>query len=173
MKVSLIRREVIALDGTIISWTEETAQSWLFREMKVGHCSVNMERSVIQIERWEGVPWDEVWKYEAPAGCYCRVIVEEYEDRYVEKFPQWKRREYKATNWNLEVYDRVIYEMSDMETRTIWKRDLWREELHTIPFKPIHLELLYSPNLIGLLENEATKAKVHFDSLKQQSNLVL
>lgn len=163
---SHIRRETIDLNGNIISWSEEEVRSWFYRLIETWQCDVNRECastegvSVIQFERWKYGRWEDVNNDDGTGGeCFNRVIIEEYEDRYIERYPRWEQ--YTPISFP----DCISYKIADMETRTIWKRDLWREELHTIPFKPIHLELMYSPALIGRLENEATKAKVHFESL--------
>ena len=67
------------------------------------------------------------------------VSVWEYDDRYEEKDM-------------IRHVDRII--MKDM----LRKR---------VEFNDVHLELQYSPSLIGHVNNFATEAKVHFDSMKQ------
>ena len=52
----------------------------------------------------------------------------------------------------------------DMNEKTIWKRDLWKAELHTIPFQPIHEELLYGVSQVKSFDNEYMKAKRHFET---------
>ncbi len=78
------------------------------------------------------------------------VEVREYEDRYEEDITE----AYSGYDSHPEVI-----------RRTVWKRDLFREEFHTIPFKPIHLEMLYSPDLPLWYKNRCSEAKEHFDSL--------
>ncbi len=58
----------------------------------------------------------------------------------------------------------------DTETkRVIWKRDLFRNELHTIPFKAIHEEMMYSLDTPMFFQNEARRAQQHFDGLTHSS----
>ena len=78
------------------------------------------------------------------------VEIRDYEDRYEEEIT----KEHLEDNKHPEVI-----------RRTIWKRDLFREEFHTIPYRPIHGELLYSLDLPIWFENEAHRAKEHFKSL--------
>ncbi len=149
---SLIRRETLDLQGRVTSWTEET-YSLDSRIVETGRWGTYLDGTIcIIINRYRYDAWDEYDtqdESESQRICLNSVAVEESEDRYIEKYPRWEN------NQSVE-----------METRTIWKRDLWREELHTQPFKAIHEELMYSPYLIGKYENEATKAKKHFDSLR-------
>ncbi len=54
----------------------------------------------------------------------------------------------------------------DYIKRTIYKRDLFREEYHTIPFQPVHQEMLYSLDVPKWYQNEARRAQGHFESLQ-------
>ena len=76
----------------------------------------------------------------------------EYEDRYEEDITE----AYSGYDSHPEVI-----------RRTVWKRDLFREEFHTIPYRPIHLELLYSLDTPSFLQNEARIAHRHFRDLAQ------
>ena len=51
-------------------------------------------------------------------------------------------------------------------TRIIWKHDLFRHELHTIPLKEIHAEMLYSLDTPIWYQNVARQTQKHFESLK-------
>lgn len=119
------------------------------------------------MERWEFGGWKDQYKVDDDEWGLClnSVILEEYEDRYVEKYPVWEA--YDCTildEWGIE-RDVVRYNIIEMESRTIWKKDLWKNELHTIPYRPIHLEMLYSPDLPLFFQNEVKKARDHFDAL--------
>ena len=78
------------------------------------------------------------------------VKISEYGDRYEEEITN----EHFENNRNSEVI-----------RQTVWKRDLFREEYHTIPYRQIHNELLYSLDLPLWFENEARRAKKHFETL--------
>ena len=167
MLSSYIRRETIDLNGRLISWSEEEVYSWSDRIMETGQYTVTKNGTEItRFERLAYGRWDDV-RWDDDCGTVLNIVmVEEYDDRYVEKYPKWEKYTFRAHDECGVEYKTVAYKIVDINVSTIWKRDLWREELHTIPFKAIHEELLYSPALIGLVENEATKAKKHFEWLR-------
>ena len=47
------------------------------------------------------------------------------------------------------------------------KRELFREEYHTMPFRPVHNEMLYSLETPKWYMNEARRAQGHFESLSK------
>ena len=79
-----------------------------------------------------------------------KVKIKEYEDRYEEEITK--------DHPDYDKYPETIH-------RLIRKRDLFREEFHMNPYRPIHLELLYSLDLPVWFENEARRAQRHFKSL--------
>ena len=165
MLKSIVRRETLDLNGNIITWSEEIIHAWMKRIAVVGcHRIVDANTEMTQIETWAYRQWDH-YRHGDWGVCLNRVIVEEHEDRYVEKYLRWKTSTYVDDD---DKEHRVVGDnIVEMTSRTIWKRELWREELHTIPFKAIHEEMMYSPNLEGKIKNVFTETKVHFDSLRQ------
>ena len=94
---------------------------------------------------------DPLWKNTRTSDISrSNVVIRDYEDRYEEEI--MKDHSYRNK------YPEVI-------CRLIWKRDLFREELHTIPYRPVHLELLYSLDLPVWFKNDARRAEEHFKSL--------
>ena len=113
-----------------------------------------------------------------------RIKITEYEDRYDEEITKGfivkdiltEARVIRPANTDLSRAScgelsapkgrHKLIKKPEVIRRTIWKRDLFREEFHTIPFKPIHNELLYSPDLPLWYTNRCNEAKEHFDSLR-------
>ena len=133
------------------------------------------------MERWDW-SWNNQYKVDDDQQGFClnRVILEEHEDRYVEKYPVWDdyvALDEKGMEHDENYYERVQdieermddemarHKIIEMKANTIWKRDLWKNELHTQPFKSIHLEILYSPDLPAWYMNKCREAKEHFESL--------
>ena len=85
------------------------------------------------------------------ANLVSDVEIREYEDWYSEtiamEHPQFQEHE--------------------VVNRTIYKRDLFREEYHTTPFRPVHDEMLFSPDVPTWYINEAKRAKEHYELLQQ------
>lgn len=61
------------------------------------------------------------------------------------------------------------YEYRKETKMEIWKHDLFRDELHTIPFKAIHEEMLYSLDTPLWYQNQARQAQRHFESITHNS----
>ena len=147
---SYIRQETLDLQGRLTSWSEERC----CRDVYGGFVNRIVERGAwgtyingtiyMRVQRHQYGPW-----YGSRTICLNSIAIEESEDRYIEMYPRWENNE-----------------IAEIESRVIYKRDLWREELHTIPFKPIHEELLYSPDLPVFFQNEARKAHEHFKNLR-------
>ena len=85
-----------------------------------------------------------------------KVKIKEYEDRYEDEITREFNRNTPDSDIDLD---------PEVVRRTTWKRDLFREEFHTIPYQPIHLEMMYSPDLPLWYKNRCSEAKEHFDSL--------
>ncbi len=109
-----------------------------------------------------------------------RIKITEYEDRYDEEITKDFIVKDILTNIrairpaNVGVFCKALKDPTGRHRpirkpgviqRTVWKRDLFREEYHTIPYQSIHNELLYSLDLPLWFENEARRAKEHFKSL--------
>ena len=165
MLSSIVRRETLNLDGNIVSWSEETVESWSVRTAQTGRYYIDdAGAKVTQIERWAYGWWEDAYLYGDRGICADRVILEEYDDRYVERYPKWKG--YNFIDEYGDPFKTFDSNVDEMISRTIWKHDLWRDELHTQPFKVIHSELLYSSQLPKWYRNEYTQSKEHFEQIR-------
>ena len=141
-----VRRETLDLQGRTISWKEERTHSLISRSVETGRWGTYLDGTVYtSIQRHQ---YDALRGFKSQMICLNSVDVEELEDRYIERYPRWENDE-----------------IAEMEMRTVWKRDLWRDELHTQPFKTIHQELLYSPDLPLWYYNQCREAEKHFEVL--------
>lgn len=90
----------------------------------------------------------EFWRCVCEDGAEDGLTIREYEDRFEEEI------------WHDDWDGHLV-----LSKKTIDKRNLFREEYHTIPFKPIHEELLYSIDVLTWFQNEAKRAEQDFNSM--------
>ncbi len=98
-----------------------------------------------------------------------RITTNVYQTKYTQgkwvTMSEIEIREYDDRFEEIITIDHPEYHDYEEIRRVIFKRDLFREEYHTIPFLPIHLEMLYSLDVPKWFINEARRAHGHFESL--------
>lgn len=98
-----------------------------------------------------------------------RITTNVYQTKYTQgkwiNMSEIEVREYDDCFEEIITIDHPEYHDYEEIRRVILKRDLFREEYHTIPFRPIYLEMLYSLDVPLWYQNEARRAHGHFECL--------
>lgn len=131
----------------------------LMDEMMSTYISCNDDGEIAEdeIEAYRGTMISrEIYPDDGNPQVNTEVEVREFEDRYEERIiPPYIEKDRQRPN---------DYDPSTVIKKVTYKHDLFRSET----FKPIHDELLYSPDLqliFATFINEATRAKEHYESL--------